>query len=427
MLINNKKEKPKFIKDLMAGGNGRKAMTLEDVLAKAKTLIMRSHPFWGVIVASCDIYFDETKGKTAWTDGYTIGFNPKFFGELTIPELNFIMAHEVWHIANLHIPRLKAKHPLLWNHATDHWINLTLAEDAQRLPHVFQVPDMERIFNDHEAGLLMDKQYVDMAPEAIYADIVKKQKDNAEGKNKGTSQGSSDKPKGLGGDLDYSEFNQGDAKTQEDKARELAEQWKGIIASATDAAKKAGNMPGNLQRQVDELLKPKVDYVSLLAAYVSSCLYDYDFTKPDRRFTEEDFVVPDLDGDMLEAAVVIDTSGSISDQMIKQFISETYMIIASFPHVKGTLIGHDHEVHDWHEFNSQQLPPKTLKGGGGTAFKPVFDACKLRDYKPNVMVWFTDMQGDFPDKHTDWPIIIVGVNTPLKPPSWCTAYIPITV
>lgn len=402
-------------------GNGVPKLTVQQVISKARVKLLMVKPFWGMLAAATTIELKEVPGMdTAWTDGFSVGFNPKFFGALTLEEFNFILAHEVWHMANLHIPRLGAKDPQIWNVASDHWINLTLHDECG-VNTGMSFPDMGRIFPDLEgAGLCMDKKYKDQGADQIYAAIARDLQDKSQQeREKELSSG------GLGGDLDYKGFAEANG-TQEQKGKELAEYWKGQIASAADNAKKAGKLPGNIARQVDTLLQPEVDWQSMLAQYISFHASDYEFTSPDRRFSGWSFVVPDMVGDKLQCAITIDTSGSISEKMIAKFISESFGIINSFDYVEGTLIGHDHQVHDWHEFTPSEPPPTKLKGGGGTDFHVVFKECEDKEYKPDVMVWFTDLYADFPPK-PDFPVLFVIVNSNVKPPEWAADHIYITI
>lgn len=402
-------------------GKGVSKLTVAEVISKARVKMIMNKPFWGMLISACNISIAEVEGMdTAWTDGFDVYFNPTFMGKLTLEEFNFILAHEVWHMANLHIPRLGAKDPRIWNVASDHWINLTLGDECGSNTGM-EVPDMPRIFGKPDSGLCMDPKYKDMASDVIYADILRDMMQQPEGQDGDVPGGAG----GMGGDLDYEGFSE-KGGTEEAKAKQLAEDWKNRIASAMDTAKKAGKMPGDLAREVNKLLQPEVDWQSMLAQYISFNPADYEFTQPDRRFSGWPFIVPDMIGDKLECSIVIDTSGSISEKMIQKFISEAYAITASFDHVNGTLIGHDHNVHDWHEFTPQDPPPTKLKGGGGTDFHCVLNECKDKDYKPDVMIWFTDLYAPYPPD-PGFPVLFVIVNSSEKPPEWAADHLYINV
>lgn len=411
--------KLKLIADMILTDKNPRGLSPEDIISKAKAKLIGRHPFWGILVAPIRIYFDNERGKTAWTDGESIGFNFEFFCKLTFEEFLFVVAHEVWHMANLHIPRLGARHPKLWNVATDHFINLTLGDEATLHPHLFAVPDFPRIFENPKSGLCMDERFKDWAADAIYAQLMREQSQDEQSGGDGDEE-----EEGLGGDLDYEAYGGNDTETQEEKAKRLERMWKNQMAAAANAGKKAGNLPGSLARWVHELLQPRVDWQTVLAAYISQTLADYEWTQPDRRFSDWDFVVPDMVGERLVAVPVIDTSGSISEEMIREFISEVYAIIRSFDKVDGVLVGHDHEVHDVIEFSNDEPPEGFTGGGGGTNFHCVTRELKERDIKPNIMIWFTDLYSEMIPQ-PDYPVIFVAVDTPLTGPDWAIT-IPLT-
>ncbi len=49
--------------------------------------------------------------------------------------------------------------------------------------------------------------------------------------------------------------------------------------------------------------------------------------------------------------------------------------------------------------------PESLPGGGGTRFTPVFDWVERLDRRPDLLVYFTDAKGEFPDKEPSYPVL----------------------
>jgi len=47
--------------------------------------------------------------------------------------------------------------------------------------------------------------------------------------------------------------------------------------------------------------------------------------------------------------------------------------------------------------------PDDLPGGGGTDFRPVFDWVEHENRTPNMLVYFTDAEGDFPKVPPNYP------------------------
>jgi predicted metal-dependent peptidase len=46
-----------------------------------------------------------------------------------------------------------------------------------------------------------------------------------------------------------------------------------------------------------------------------------------------------------------------------------------------------------------------LSGGAGTSFVPVFEWAARAQYRPDVLVYFTDAEGDFPSVVPDYPVV----------------------
>jgi predicted metal-dependent peptidase len=55
----------------------------------------------------------------------------------------------------------------------------------------------------------------------------------------------------------------------------------------------------------------------------------------------------------------------------------------------------------WEEFSL----PTQFKGGGGTSFRPVFEWAEQQDRLPDLLVYFTDAQGEFPQQEPPFPVI----------------------
>jgi predicted metal-dependent peptidase len=49
--------------------------------------------------------------------------------------------------------------------------------------------------------------------------------------------------------------------------------------------------------------------------------------------------------------------------------------------------------------------PRGLGGGGGTRFQPVFDWIERERSRPDLLVYFTDAEGEFPPGAPGYPVI----------------------
>ena len=100
---------------------------------KIKNLALLKYPFFGGLVAGCRMIETE-KLPTAATDGKNIFINPKFMESMDEKGQEFVLEHEILHIACNHILRSEGKDKRLWNIATDAVINQMLRRDGGIIP-----------------------------------------------------------------------------------------------------------------------------------------------------------------------------------------------------------------------------------------------------------------------------------------------------
>jgi predicted metal-dependent peptidase len=133
---------------------------------------------------------------------------------------------------------------------------------------------------------------------------------------------------------------------------------------------------------------------------------DYSYMRPSRR--EGDYILPTLRSHQLDLVVAVDTSGSIKDSEMEEFIAEIDALKGQV-RARITLLFCDAKLCDgapwifepWEEVKR----PVEVKGGGGTSFLPVFDWVERLGIRPDLLVYFTDAQGPFPPDEPHFPVI----------------------
>ena len=158
---------------------------------------------------------------------------------------------------------------------------------------------------------------------------------------------------------------------------------------------------------IDHLLQPQLPWRMLLARYMTALARDdYSYSRPSRR--EGDFIMPSLRSQSLDLVVAVDTSGSIKDGEMEEFIDEIDALKGQV-HARVTLLLCDAKLCDgapwlfepWEQFRR----PEGVKGGGGTSFTPVFDWVEQAGRRPDLLVYFTDADGAFPKVEPPYPVI----------------------
>ncbi|KXB05388.1 hypothetical protein AKJ51_05095 [candidate division MSBL1 archaeon SCGC-AAA382A20] len=177
-----------------------------------------------------------------------------------------------------------------------------------------------------------------------------------------------------------------------------SEEWKRKIAESTAFAKEEGRMPEALERLVDEILEPSLNWRRILRRYILQHeREDYDWLKPDRRLLQYGVYYPSPNSEIIDIAIAVDTSGSIEDEDIEKFLSEIKGILESARTYRARLLACDAKIHSDITKNQEEGFDvgktvddfsKSLKGRGGTKYSPVFDT--LDDERIKVLVYLTD-------------------------------------
>jgi predicted metal-dependent peptidase len=150
-----------------------------------------------------------------------------------------------------------------------------------------------------------------------------------------------------------------------------------------------------------------------------NCKDDYSWTRPNPRYLATGFILPSLHSQRLgKIAVAIDTSGSIDKPLLDKFLSELETLIHECRPIGVTLIDCDTAIGQVRECDPLDPLPRDFSGGGGTDFRPVF---KLLEQDPPVaLVYFTDLDGTFPDMEPSYPVLWAAYNTSKTAPFGAT-------
>ena len=330
----------------------------EKALSKAKIALMArtDSAFFTTLCFNLKHVFDD-KVQTAETNGDTIFYSPAFFMSLTTGQQVFLLVHETMHVALMHMTRMAGKDRNKWNIAADHVINLMLKE---------------RKFDMPPSGLA-DPIYAGMNTEQVYALLP----DNPE-------------PPPMKDLVDPIGDLQKMEEVIQDKIVQAAIQSKA-------AGDKPGTIPGEIEIFLQKLLNPKLPWNAILRKYFQNLAkIDYSWMRPNRRFMP-DYYMPSLQGrSLINIAVAVDTSGSVSDEEFQQMVSDVASILKMQKPEKITIIQFDTGIKSITEVKSlKELMNVKFTGRGGTDIAPVLEWVEKN--KPQVALVFSD--GYF-----SWPV-----------------------
>ena len=225
-------------------------------------------------------------------------------------------------------------------------------------------------------GALLDKKFGEAGAEEIYCRLEKSAKKL---KLTGTD------PGGCGAVLDAPADCAG---------QESADQmWEIATRQALSVAKTAGNLPAYLQRLVETLNAPRVDWRETLRRFIdSAACRDYSWTRPNRRHLGSGLILPGLINDGVDHVVcAVDTSGSIGAEQLRQFGGEIRSILDDGAVSRITVIYADARVQAVETFEQGDIVRLHGKGGGGTDFADTFRAIARDHADASAVVYLTDL------------------------------------
>jgi predicted metal-dependent peptidase len=407
---------------------------IETKLSAARTRLILDKPFLGALVLRLPMKAGDPKWcKSTATDAKTLYYNRGYIKALSLEQVQFVLAHEALHCGLSHFARRGHRDKHRWDVACDFAVNPLLIRDGL-------IPVPEALVLREYDGMTAEEIYplVDENPDQEPMDqhlYDENQSDAGEGNrpqqpppNRKDRQGQGEQPPqqdardnaGGGGDRSG---DSGRVKQQADdesggapqpppltegERQALAVQWQQRLAGAAQQALQAGKLGGAMARMVDHLLQPQLPWRMLLARYMTSVARDdYNYMRPSSR-RESDAIFPSLRSTQTELVVALDTSGSVGDKDIGEFLSEINAIKGQM-RARITVLTCDSEIAEscpWiYEPWEEIALPERLTGGGGTDFRPVFEWADRQDRQPDLLLYFTDAEGAFPSQEPGFPVL----------------------
>lgn len=403
-----------------------KLKEIQTKLGAARTRLILEKPFIGALVMHLPLVpADSGWCETVATDARAFYFNPAYIAGLDLARTQFVLAHEAMHCALGHFARRAHRTKHRWDIATDYAVNLLLIDDGLK-------PVPGALINAEFRGLSAEEIYPLIPPDSAERtfdrhvfDEPAAPEETRGGGNAGAGREQRQRAEGAGGGARAQE-QPGDSwddagnegrrhpggaappyEVNASEREELARKWQGRMAAAAQQARHAGRVGESWLRAIDELIQPRLPWRQLLARFMMSVARDdYSFQRLSRR--EGDALLPRLASGEVNLFIVLDTSGSIGNEDLAQFAAEVDALKGQI-RARVTLHACDERLDSRGPWTYQPweplVLPEKLGGGGGTNFVPVFDWIAAEHLRPDLMLYFTDAEGEFPATAPDYPVI----------------------
>jgi len=346
-------------------------ITPDETVTRVRRVLLKlgwQHPFFLPAVARVDVRADDTIPTACVTRQGVIRISPAYAASLPDDQLAFVAAHELLHLMLVHWARCEGRELRRWNYASDRVINYVLRTSGFRPPPgvLFPRPGEE----EYNA-----EQTYTTEPQPVAEDGLP-----SVGQGCGVEEDSS------GGGTE--ELPPADRTTRE---------WREIAAQARALDRQAGQGQGSKLTRLLDIPPTRVQWRhmlrrSLLQAAAEHGSDDVSWTRAGRRTVPGVARLPGGVALTTSAAVVIDTSGSMSDADLARCVRET-LAIAAQCQVGIYLVAHDSAVQFAGQIRPRAKAPTIsarLTGRGGTIFGPAYAAVQAAQKRFDVMIHLTD-------------------------------------
>lgn len=341
-----------------------------EIILSMKRIISKNVPIAGVCIK----------------DSIELHLNPETFPGFPIEQRVAILKHECEHILRDHIGRSKKIAPDVYGKPKDAVDGLLNQMRHMSLNVAADLAINGGLLNLPEQAVFPEKfNFPKGETFEWYHQQLKDGKDKNKQKGKAKGEGEPEDGDGSGGFEFDDHAIWGESEGQEEVIKEKIRQ---AINQAAERTRAAGRMTGNDELLVNELNKNLVNWKAQMRRFVARSMETIVEASKKKRNRRYGIMFPgEVKLETLNIGVAIDTSGSVSDEALKQFLAEVHNISK---YARVFMVQADTEVKSAHLYD----PKKKYKiaGRGGTAYQPVFDYFNDgHDEKIDGLIYFGDM------------------------------------
>ena len=372
-------------------------LTIEQSISRLKINLVRKRPFYGVILMKLNDMKESNTTNIMSTDGENIYYNKKYMEQLNEAERNFYLLHQLYHCIFMHPSRMINKDIKIANIAADFLVNYYIdmeKNEFKKAGIIINIPkDAYMIKNENDRKSL-DK----LSFEQLYEIIYNKQKSKIQASlhENHISKENNSTLSIYGNNINLNKINndlilpQSAEKTSSNMRRIIQES---IITNKMYGSKMIEDIPGSFLRRVTELIGTRVPWYKYLKRYLINILQDdTSFDTPDKNHIYRRLILPGPyeDENKIEDIIfLIDTSGSISEEDLNNFLYQAYNVCKDFE-AQGVAIFFDSIVQDVFKINKKNINKLPIYGGEGTDVNVALEYIKNEKLKYSCILVLTD-------------------------------------
>ncbi len=328
--------------------------------SRVKSKLLVEHPYFGTLSSALEIVVNDNI-ESFTLHGNRFEYREDFFNTLSDEQVAFSLSNAALHTVLSHPSRIGNRSPWLWYTACEHAINNMLIDNDF-------IPPSKITYDPRFRGQYAEEIYEELLDTITREDL--NDKDN-------------------------------DARRSDEIPQDKLEvaQQEMIAQNALNKAQSMESLPDGLELLIPIIGKGVIDWRSELRDRIGGYyVSDYSMMPPSKKLLYAGIYLPSATSHHLELTIAIDSSGSINELLLAQFIAEIESICELFGSYTIHLIVCDDRVRSHQSFTNGESILYSLIGGGGTDFTPVFDAIENQSPPPKLLLYFTDLDGKFPSQ-----------------------------
>ena len=351
----------------------------EQILSKAKAKLLVEYPYFGTLASKIELVVNDNL-ESFKSDGLKLEYAQEYLESLELAEVEFILANGAMHASLAHQQRKNNRSGWLWQMATDIAINDMLIQNGLALPYGAQ-------YRKRFAGMYAEEIYAELK-----ADILRDDEDLEYEAD----------------DIEDVEDKNTQSKSQEQIQEELLQEalFAQEAISLLESKYTQEEMPASIERFFKLQENSQVDWREELREAIEMHFRD-DFVMmpPSKKLLSQGIYLPSSISNTFRLVIAIDSSGSIDESLLNTFLSEVDFLLSLVQNYEITLLVCDDKIHSVTQFyTGDALRVSSLKGGGGTDFRPVFSYVEENIDMPKLLLYFSDLEGIFPNEPPSYTV-----------------------
>jgi len=354
-------------------------MSYTEKISKAKAKLLVDYPFFGALASKVEIVQNDDI-EAFKSQESKLQYSALFIADASIEELEFVLANSAMHASLGHDNRKNKRSGWLWQLATDYAINDMLVESGLKRPY-------QAHYNKRYEGLYAEEIYAQLKDDLLRED------DGLEYEAEDLDDVNSEDNRLEESRLDSS-FDTNETSTQQILNDQLFEEF---ALSEIQKEKEDARFPDAIKRFFDLSYASKINWTEELYEAINKYARD-DFVMipPNKKYLHLGIYLPSPTSETFRLVIGIDSSGSIDDALLSEFLSEVNYLMLSISKYEIDLIVCDDKVRSHTTFYTGDTLDVELKGGSGTDFRPLFRYVDTHLPHTHLLLYFSDLAGTFP-------------------------------